>query len=90
MKNTLWSNLLVDLKLKEIDNSDFSFLYKLLKDRDPKENISHKAMPSYKEHIKFVKSKPYQKWYIIEKNRKRRTTTFNPFSFRSVLIPPRS
>ena len=71
MKNTLWSNLLVDLKLKEIDNSDFSFLYKLLKDRDPKENISHKEMPSYKEHIKFVKSKPYQKWYVIEKNRKK-------------------
>ena len=71
MKNTVWGNLLVDLKLKEIDSSDFRFLYKLLKERNPKENISHKEMPSYKEHIKFLKSKPYKKWYIIEKNRKK-------------------
>ena len=71
MKTTVWSELLVELKLREIKDSDFTFLYKLLKERDSKENISHKEMPSYKEHIKFVKSRPYQKWYIIEKNRKK-------------------
>jgi RimJ/RimL family protein N-acetyltransferase len=25
-------------------------------------------MPSFKEHIKFVNSKPYSKWYIIKQN----------------------
>ena len=71
MKTATWNDLLVDLKLREIADSDFSFLYKLLKGRNPKENISHKEIPSYKQHVKFVKSKPYQKWYIIEKNRKK-------------------
>ena len=69
-------NLLVDLKLREISDSDFSFLYKLLKGRNPKENISHEEIPSYKQHVKFVKSKPYQKWYIIEKNRKKLGTIY--------------
>ena len=71
MKTATWNDLLVDLKLREIADSDFSFLYKLLKGRNPKENISHEEIPSYKQHVKFVKSKPYQKWYIIEKNRKK-------------------
>ncbi|MDB3957027.1 N-acetyltransferase [Candidatus Nitrosopelagicus sp.] len=42
-----------------------------MKERDPRENISHKKMPTYDEHVKFVLSKPYSKWYIIfEKNKK--------------------
>ena len=61
----------INLKLREIEDSDFAFLYKLLKNRDPITNISHKTMPTYKQHIKFINSKPYQKWYIIEKNRKK-------------------
>jgi len=44
---------------------------RLLKERDPKANISHKKMPSYSEHIKFVMSKPYSKWYIIQYNQKK-------------------
>ena len=71
MKPNTWNKLLVDLKLREIDDSDFNFLYKLLKERKQEENISHKEMPSYKQHVKFVKSKPYKKWYIVEKNRKK-------------------
>lgn len=51
--------------LKLVDEKDIRFLYQLLKLRKPLENISHKNMPSYNEHTKFVKSKPYQKWYII-------------------------
>ena len=62
---------MIDLKLREVDDSNSGFLYKLLKKRDLKANLSHKKMPSYKQHIKFIKSKPYQKWYIIEKNRKK-------------------
>jgi hypothetical protein len=46
MKTTVWGELLVELKLREIKDSDFTFLYKLLKERDSKENISHKEMPS--------------------------------------------
>ena len=34
-------------------------------------NISHKKMPTYAEHVKFVMSRPYSKWYIIiHKNKK--------------------
>ena len=34
-------------------------------ERDARANISHKKMPTYDEHVKFVSSKPYPKWYII-------------------------
>ena len=34
-------------------------------ERDPLANISHKKMPSYHEHLLFVSSKPYSKWYVI-------------------------
>lgn len=43
-----------------------SFLYDLLKERKPWESISHKKVPHYDEHVKFVRSKPYRKWYIID------------------------
>jgi RimJ/RimL family protein N-acetyltransferase len=56
----------VSIKLKPVNNSDYRFLYDLLKKRDPKANISHKKMPTYKQHVNFVKSKPYTKWYIIQ------------------------
>jgi RimJ/RimL family protein N-acetyltransferase len=58
-------------KLRPIQDSDYRFLFTLLKERDPKANISHKKMPSYTEHLEFVKSKPYSKWYIIEYNNKK-------------------
>lgn len=59
------------VKIKEITSSDFRFLYQLLAERNPIVNISHRKMPTYAEHVKFVKSKPYSKWYIIYfKNRK--------------------
>lgn len=54
--------------LKNVSKSDFQFLYELLSERDPRANISHKKMPTYKEHLKFIKSKPYSRWYIIYYN----------------------
>lgn len=51
--------------LVKVNKSDYKFLYELLKKRDPLANISHKKMPTYKEHIKFVKSRPYKVWYVI-------------------------
>ena len=54
-----------NLKLKEVDEKDVQFLYNLLDERKPVTYISHKKMPTYEEHVNFVKSSPYSKWYII-------------------------
>ena len=69
MKNNIMKES--NIKIKLIDEHDYRFLYNLLKERDPKTNISHHKMPSYSEHLKFIKSKPYSKWYIIFDNRKK-------------------
>lgn len=42
-----------------------SLLYVLLGERDETVNISHRAMPSWDEHVRFVESKPYAAWYFI-------------------------
>ncbi len=57
------------IALRAVNASDFRFLFNLLKERNPKANISHKNMPTYSEHVKFVKSKPYSKWYVIENSK---------------------
>ena len=57
--------------LKPVVKTDIKFLYDLLKERDPSVNISHKKIPTYAQHKKFVISKPYSKWYILEYNRKK-------------------
>ena len=62
---------LSSISLRIVRDSDSKFLFELLKERDPRANISHKKMPSYNEHLKFVKSKPYTKWYIILKSKDR-------------------
>lgn len=60
-----------DVKLLKVTKVDQKFLFALLKERDPNANISHRKMPSFKEHVKFVSSKPYAAWYIIKrKNQK--------------------
>ena len=59
------------IELKKIESEDYTFLYELLKKRDPIYNISHKKMPSYDEHEKFVRSKPYTNWYIIFLNKEK-------------------
>lgn len=41
-------------------------LYELLKEREPWQNISHKELPAYADHLKFFNSKPYLCWYLIE------------------------
>ena len=60
----------LSIKLNQVTKNDTLFLYDLLKNKDPNANISHKKMPSYDEHVKFVMSKPYTNWYIIEYNKK--------------------
>ena len=53
------------IKLKPVSKSDYRFLYNLLKERDPRANISHKKIPTYSQHVSIVSSKPYSKWYVI-------------------------
>lgn len=45
------------------------FLWELMRQRsqedDPHVNISHREMPSWEEHLNFVESRPYDRWWII-------------------------
>ncbi len=40
-------------------------LYQLLGERDETVNISHKVMPAWADHVRFVESQPYEAWYFI-------------------------
>ncbi len=60
-----------NIVLKNISEKDYRFLYCLLKERNQIANISHRKMPSYKEHISFIESKLYSKWHIIFQNNKK-------------------
>ncbi len=60
-----------DIKLKQVTLSDSKFLYELLKERVPTVNISHKQLPDYEQHKKFIKSSPYSKWYIINYSKRK-------------------
>ena len=53
------------IHIRSVIDSDIRFLFNLLKERSSTENISHKKMPTYNKHKKFVKSKPYSRWYIV-------------------------
>jgi len=60
-----------EIFLKSVTKSDAKFLFELLQERDPRANISHKKMPSYDEHLNFINSKPYAKWYVIIKSKEK-------------------
>lgn len=40
-------------------------LYDLMGERDATVNISHRQMPSWKDHVRFVRSRPYKAWYLV-------------------------
>jgi len=40
--------------------------YELLKERTPGQNISHKAMPEWDDHFRFMSSRPYAAWYWFD------------------------
>lgn len=42
-----------------------NILYSLLLDRPVETHISHQRMPSYDDHERFVRSKPYRFWFLI-------------------------
>ena len=56
------------ISLKSVSKKDGKFLYTLLSERESLVNISHKTMPTYDEHLNFINSKPYSKWYIVKKD----------------------
>lgn len=53
------------ITLKEVTMEDVPLLFHLLKERPKKANISHRKMPSMKEHKIFIKTHPYFKWYVV-------------------------
>lgn len=51
-----------------VDSSNpnhIQFLYDLLAERPEYANISHRAMPTFAEHLEFVKRNPYAEWYVV-------------------------
>lgn len=42
-------------------------LYRLLAARPKRMNISHKCLPSFFDHCRFIRSKPYKEWYLLKK-----------------------
>lgn len=53
------------LSFKRVSEADTDILYELLNKR--KHSISHKKMPSYSDHQRFVRSNPYLHWYLISR-----------------------
>src|SRR5579862_4787282 len=41
-------------------------LYRLLEERKPQVNISHRDMPSWNAHCQFIARRPYSAWYLIK------------------------
>jgi RimJ/RimL family protein N-acetyltransferase len=48
------------------DERALGLLWKLLSEREPHQNISHKRMPTTAEHEAFIASKPYAHWYLLD------------------------
>ena len=51
--------------LKPVTTDDAKFLFDLLKQRQGIVNISHKSLPTWEEHVEFIKNNTYQSWDII-------------------------
>ena len=45
-------------------------LYQLLRERPPEANISHREMPTVRQHTAFVRSRPYTAWYVVQNSEK--------------------
>jgi len=58
------------IRLRAVEPSgyrDCLMLYSCLKERPKKANISHDGkLPKWNDHVRFIASNPYRKWYTIE------------------------
>jgi RimJ/RimL family protein N-acetyltransferase len=70
--------------LYEAGMADIEFLYDLLKEREANENISHRHLPNYDDHVKFFNSKPYYKWCIIYKTYYSITDSITDYTCRKI------
>lgn len=41
------------------------YLYALMLEREPHQNISHKSVPTVAQHLGFVRSLPYREWHLV-------------------------
>lgn len=48
------------------DARAYAVLYLLLSEREPRQNISHRQMPTWDQHVAFVDLRPYVAWYLVE------------------------
>jgi RimJ/RimL family protein N-acetyltransferase len=48
-----------------ISETTLRFLYELLGAREPHVNISHREMPTFRQHRDFVESCPYANWWLV-------------------------
>lgn len=53
------------MKLILSKEKDWPFFFALLNEREPYQSISHKDIPSYKDHLDFNKGEPYEQDYVI-------------------------
>ncbi len=53
------------MELKSVTIDDAEFLFEILKQREGSVNISHKSLPTWDNHVEFVKNFDYQAWDII-------------------------
>ncbi len=59
------------MELKKVTMDDAEFLFNLLKQREGSVNISHKSLPTWEEHLNFIKNYDYPAWDIIIVNDKK-------------------
>ena len=67
-------------------SKDAEFLFNLLEERDSRANISHKKMPTYNSHVKFIESKPYKKWYVVIARKRISSNKKSPRSFTEIKV----
>lgn len=56
------------IHLREVVPSDAQFLYEMLSSRPAYMNISHHKMPSWADHVTFIRDNPYAAWYVVIEN----------------------
>lgn len=60
----------MNINLRPIEMTErhdrYAHLWQLLNERTEDQNISHKHMPDWRQHVMFVDNHPYDAWYFIE------------------------